>query len=352
MKSNIVIVGGGIIGLYSAYLLALRGIKPTLIDKGEFGHESSWAAGGILTPLLPWHYNEEVLFLTNNAEISYKQLADTLTVNTGIDIEFWQCGLTVITKDTSPIINWCQDHGTDYIHVDHPKTHVHLSKAAQLRTPRLIKALTTKLTSLGVKLLSNTEVNQCRSSKQRITGVDTNKGFIPCDNLVWCTGAWAPQIKHNSINITAPNITPIKGQMIALQHNNKQLLSNIIFKDGYYLIPRRDGLILVGSTLEDVGYEKSITAAAKQLLLEKSIDMVPALASAKITHHWAGLRPSSKNNLPTIGPHPKIEGLIYNCGHHRYGVTMAPKSAEIVVDWIINQGNSLNQEQQAYSLIN
>lgn len=351
MKSNIVIVGGGIIGLYSAYLLALRGIKSTLIDKGDFGKESTWAAGGILTPLLPWDYPEKILFLTQNVSSIYQDLATKLLHDTGYDIEHWVCGLTVFSNQTKRIQDWCKQNNVHYNNKVSEPSQVNLTEIAQVRTPILIKALVKQLQQLGVKLINNTSVTQCCIEHNKIVGIKTDTGMINTSKLIWATGAWASKINTANIQLRTPMIEPIKGQMIALENCPVQL-DNILFSDGHYLIPRKDGLILAGSTLEDVGFVNSITDHAKEILWKRSIEMMPELATSNIAHHWAGLRPGSKNNIPTIGPHPDIEGLFYNIGHFRYGISMAPKSCEILTDWILNDGRGLSAQEKSYSHLN
>ncbi len=352
MKSDVVIVGGGIIGLYSAYLLALDGVKLTLIDRGELGQESTWAAGGILSPLLPWDYSQEILFLTNNACDTYQQLAHELQAKADCNIEYWQCGLRIITDEVEMIQHWCrQHHYTLHVHAasdsQTPLNQLHLPDVAQVRTPLLINGLVKRLQTLGVKFLTNTQVTDCCIINNKLTGVKLSAGKIDTSTLIWATGAWTPSIHNDSINIQAPNITPIKGQVIALK-NSPITLKHILFKQGHYLIPRKDGLILAGSTLEDVGYEKTPTRAARDQLWKKSLDMMPELASCEISHHWTGLRPGSIDNIPTIGPHPGIDGLFFNCGHFRYGLTMAPTSCEILTKWILDDGKSLSPQERYY----
>jgi len=351
MKSDIVIVGGGIIGLYSAYLLALRGIKSTLIDKGDFGKESTWAAGGILTPLLPWDYSEKILFLTRNASGIYQNLAAKLLQDTNYDIEHWVCGLTVFSNKTAQIKDWCNQNNVHYKKENNHLSQVHLTDIAQIRTPILIKALIKQLENLGVTLLNNTSVTQCCIEHNKIIGIETSTGLINTSKLIWATGAWASKISPVNVQLCTPVIEPIKGQMIALENCPVQL-SSILFKNGHYLIPRKDGLILAGSTLENVGFVNSVTDLAKETLWKRSVDMMPELATSNITHHWAGLRPGSKDNIPTIGPHPDIEGLFYNIGHFRYGIAMAPKSCEILTKWIINDGRDLSEQEKFYSRFN
>lgn len=349
MKSDLVIIGGGIIGLYSAYVLAQRGINITLIDKGNFGQESSWVAGGILSPLLPWHYNQKVLSLTSNASNDYYNLSKDLAALTNVDIEYWKCGLTVLESCDDKIKQWCEDRNLTYRETyHHSQNSFHLSEIAQVRMPLVIKALLQYLQQKNVTLLSNTSVNSYQVYEHRILAVNTSAGDIHADHFLSATGAWIPEIADSNQQIRVPSITPIKGQVIAIQAI-PGLLKHITYKDGHYLIPRKDGLIIAGSTLEDVGYNKHITDTARDGLWKNSLSMLPRLSDYAITHQWAGLRPGSPDNIPTIGPHPEIKGLYLNCGHFRYGVAMAPKSAQIISQWILNNGNLLNEVERSYA---
>lgn len=355
MQTEVIIAGGGIIGLYTAYFLADSDVKITVVDRGQFGQESSWAAGGILTPLLPWEYSSPVTDLTANASVSYAQLADKLLAETGTNIEYWQCGLEVLHSDHYPSArDWCRRHRVIELSTEIPvnKTCIkelhtnlrgmHLPQVAQVRSPRLIKAMLTYLVQKGVDLLPNTELIECIVEQDQITGIQTSRGHIRTRQLVWATGAWAQQLKCSNRPITPPHVAPIRGQILAF--DGKRIgLDTIVYNQGHYLIPRKDGLILAGSTLEDVGFDKSITEAALLEMQQNSLALLPELATCDIVHQWSGLRPASSDNMPTIGPHPQIEGLYFNCGHFRYGIAMAPQSAKIIGDWVLQpDGQSLN----------
>ena len=349
MKQDLVIIGGGIIGLYSAYLLTRRGMTITLIDKGDFGRESSWVAGGILTPLLPWHYSEEVFSLTANASEDYFNLSNNLSALTNIDIEYWKCGLTIQQTCDQQITRWCSKHKLTCTQSSHPQpSDFHLPDIAQVRMPMVISALKDYLRQNNVTMLSHTLVNDYLIQEHRMLAVNTTMGVIHADHFLLATGAWLPEITSLNKNICVPTITPIKGQVIAFQAT-PGLLNHILYKDGYYLIPRKDGLIIAGSTIEDVGYNKQITDSARHSLWLNAVAMLPQLKNYSISHHWAGLRPGSKGNIPTIGPHPEIKGLYLNCDHFRYGVAMAPKSSHIISQWILNKGDSLDQEERSYA---
>ena len=349
MQTEVIIAGGGIIGLYTAYYLVSRDVKVTVIDRGSFGRGSSWAAGGILTPLLPWDYTPAVTDLTNDAASRYTDLSAELRTSTGIDTEFWRCGLEVLQSDQySNAKHWCQQHtvstSTTDVPSKNPRVHelhgsfngLSLPRVAQIRSPRLLQALSAHLATCGVNMISDTEIVECVIENDQVTGVRTPHARIQTDKLVWATGAWAGQIQSTHPYVTLPKVDPVRGQMIAFDGKSVGL-DTIIYNAGHYLIPRKDGLILAGSTLEHVGFDQSVTAAALLELQQKSLLLLPQLAACKITHQWSGLRPASNENIPTIGPHPHIKGLYFNCGHFRYGVAMAPKSAEIITDWIVPQ---------------
>jgi len=131
-------------------------------------------------------------------------------------------------------------------------------------------------------------------------------------------------------------VEPVRGQMIMYQ-TVPGLLRHITLDRGYYLIPRQNGLVLVGSTLEYVGFNKDTTATARAELQDRALALMPALADYDIVRHWAGLRPGTKDNIPFIGEHPKISGLFVNAGHFRNGVVMAPASAQLLVDCMLER---------------
>ena len=359
MKTDIVIVGGGVIGLYSAALLANNNLNITLIDQGPIGKESSWAAGGMLSPLLPWNYSDRTHYLTKQASHQYALLAESLNESTGIDIEYWKCGLTSFhQQETLLAERWCAQNNTPYstkypTNIDGLKPSVNdnsitLPDIAQVRSSKLIKALVNHLSRYGVNLMPNTKVQKLKVERNRIIGAHTSAGFINTEHLIWSTGAWASLLK-TSVDTFTPEVTPVRGQIIVF--DGKSIgLQTILYEQNHYLIPRKDGLILAGSTIEHVGFDKSITESARDDLMRKSLALIPKLQSCELVHHWSGLRPYSKSELPIIGPHPEIEGLYLNCGHYRYGIAMAPRSAEIVTKNILSSSTVNVPELASYAL--
>jgi glycine oxidase len=152
--------------------------------------------------------------------------------------------------------------------------------------------------------------------------------------VVIAGGAWSAALLRDT-GLDLP-VTPVRGQMIQFKAR-PGLLRHIVLDRDHYLVPRQDGLILAGSTLEHVGFDKSTTQAARDLLRERALQLVPALADCPIVRHWAGLRPGSKDGIPLIDEHPQIRGLYVNAGHYRNGVGMAPASARLLVDRILHR---------------
>ena len=134
----------------------------------------------------------------------------------------------------------------------------------------------------------------------------------------------------------AKTITPVRGQMLLFQAE-PGLLPHILYQDGVYLIPRRDGHIVVGSTVESVGFDKSTTESARQHLYTRAIQLLPELGNLAIIQQWSGLRPGAPDNIPTVARHPDIDNLFINAGHFRYGVTMAPSSAKLLTDLLLHR---------------
>lgn len=333
MKTDLIVVGGGIIGLYSAYTLALRGLNVTLLDRSKVGAECSSAAGGILTTLLPWNYTAEINYLISSAYHEYQQLSEQLLADTGVDIQLWQCGMQSVhnPKELDLAVSWCEHHDCDYSVQNGRLT---LKHTAQLVPSLLIKGLHTRIQQLGVTILEDTQVNNCSHTNGRVTGLDTSQGFMDCEKLLWTTGAWAKTLSAEQGAVEAPAVRPIKGQMIVFEAE-PGVLNQIVYRAGHYLIPRKNGHILAGSTLENSGYNQDVTPEARQLLLQQSTDLLPELADYPIIQHWSGLRPYSETERPIISEHSDIKGLYLNCGHHRYGICMAPKSAQLIADLIL-----------------
>ena len=329
-SQKVMVVGGGIMGCLTALALRDRGCQVTLVERNvvaaQTSGESSWAGAGILFPLLPWMYKDAVNQLAMDGARLYPALCERLLAETGIDPEYTQSGLQILPPfQETTAINWCESY---QVPVEKNANGLLLPTIAQVRPPHLLQALRQLLIQNGVFLLENTQLEPLANG-EKINSWKTTAGLtLEADAFVVTSGAWSfDLLKDTAINL---NIKPMRGQIL-LYENVPEKLENIIYSNGFYLVPRRDGLLLAGSTLEDVGFDKNTTEAVKQELQTKAESILPSLKHALIRKHWSGLRPGTPDNLPTIAAHPTIKNLYLNTGHFRYGLTMAPASAERVV---------------------
>jgi len=164
-----------------------------------------------------------------------------------------------------------------------------------------------------------------------VQGVETASGRLLADRVILTAGAWSGTLFPG-----LRKVEPVQGQMVAFRAP-PGLLSRIVLNRGHYLIPRRDGVVLAGSTVEYRGFDKKATAKAREQLHAEALKMVPALAGHPLVHHWAGLRPGSPEGIPLIGEHPRIGGLFINTGHFRNGVVTALASARLLADLIVGR---------------
>lgn len=350
MVSDFIVIGAGIIGLSTALRLLEEGASVTLLDRRKAGCEASWAGGGILSPLYPWNYSDSVTRLAAFSISRYPEWTTALHIATDIDPEYQICGLVILPPyDPKVAINWCSTHAIPLIylsssyHSESSWAHINdkrantqalfLPEIAQVRNPYLLQALYKRIRQLGGTIIEYCEVHELEIFDQKVRAIRTTLAEkFSANQYILSAGAWSRKILGRyALNLT---IKPICGQML-LYKLVENPLHSIVLQQDLYLIPRRDGHLLVGSTIEDIGFDKHITLNAKNRLSNWAEKILPQLKNTPPLKHWSGLRPAAPGNIPIIGPHPFLENLYINSGHFRYGVTMAPGSAEILVNNIL-----------------
>lgn len=333
MKADFLIIGGGVIGLSIARALRKRGAKRiTVVERGTCGQEASWAAAGMLAPNAETEYIDDFYRFCSASNALYPRFAEELKEETGIDIELRQTGTLELAFDevsAERLNNKYTLQREARIEVEslsqldilrlEPEVSstvtlgLHYPTDGHVENRKIVEALVAYARKNDIALLENTEW------KDR--DVASKKSF---GQVVLATGAWSPYIK------------PIRGQMLAFR-GSKGLLNKVIYGAGAYLVPRTDGRILVGATSEDVGFAKEVTRSAIRELTEAAIKTFPEMLNMPLIDSWSGFRPFAPDGLPVIG---EIEGKFIATGHYRNGILLAPLTAEIVADRMINGTDS------------
>ncbi len=339
-KRDCIVIGGGIIGMTTARELAARGLSVSLFDKGKLGMESSWAAGGILSPMRPWLEHPGSAKLSNAAKACYGDYLQELKEQTGIDPEYYRSGILVINAaDIAHARRWAGNNNISFFenHKKYlPTTHmpaksIFFPEVAQVRVSSLLKALYASLENLHVSILEDTAITGLDIDSGKCASVKTGAGKHYARSFVISAGAWSKKVLGEASDEV--KIKPVLGQMLCVKFPRQQL-ETMILDGGYYLIPRKDGHVLIGSTMEDVGFSKDTTQSARNDLMEWARGLWPEIADAKFIKHWSGLRPATDNGKPYLGKLKNYENMYINAGHFRKGILQAPICAKIIADLV------------------
>jgi glycine oxidase len=350
--AEVIIVGGGVIGLSIARELARRGVSDiVLFDKGELGQEASWAAGGILAPQVEADRADDFFNLATASRDLYPRFAQALHEETGIDVELDQTGTLYLGFNENDEVElrqrfaWQQRTGlrVQWLNSkDLRRLEPNISPEVrcalrfpddwQIENRKLVQALITANERLGVRLLPKCEVTSLRVERDRVAGVEVANGMISAAVVIVCAGAWTSSLTI-SVSSARIEIEPVRGQMLCFEPRT-QLAQHVIYSSRGYLVPRRDGRLLAGSTSEQVGFDNRVTEQAVNSISSMASEIVPALRTARLIDSWAGLRPRAIDDLPVIGPDVAVEGLFYATGHYRNGILLTPITAKLLADCV------------------
>jgi glycine oxidase len=342
---DVLIVGGGVIGLTTAYFLGRAGVSVCVIDKGDFGQEASWAGAGIIPPGDSDHARTAVDRLRAVSSAMFPRLSAELHELTGIDNGYLRCGGLEFLTETGAL----SDVGGQLLD---PKALLELESAlnpdlgaarflsemAQVRNPRHLKALVAACKACGVDLIPGCPAFGFDSSHGQVSAIRAAAGSLRAGRFLLATGAWTDGLL-DSLGVR-PGIYPVRGQIVLL-NAGIPLFRRILLQGPRYLVPRPDGRVLVGSTQEDVGFDKRTTAAAVADLLAFACGLVPSLATAPVERCWAGLRPASPDGLPFLGPVPGFDNLFLAAGHFRAGIQLSPGTALLLKEILLDQEPSV-----------
>jgi glycine oxidase len=340
---DVVVVGGGLIGCALAAELAGRGVGVVVLERDEPGSEASGAAAGMLTPQSEAHVRDAFFDLAVESRSMYSEWVARLTEETGLDVGYRRCGFLRcrFSEEEDADFDWQRALGLSVVAesgegasaraggrlspevkgafyfpddaVVDPRL---LTRAAWLSALRRGARVRTAVTVLGFVV----EKGVCR-------GVETSEGRVEAGAVVDAAGAWAAF--GGALPVRLP-IEPVRGQIVALRLP-EPAFEPLVSSSDVYLVPRPDGTVLLGATVERVGFHKAVTAEAVARLIDAALRLMPSLGDAAFATAWSGLRPATPDALPVLGASP-LPGLFFAAGHHRNGILLAPVTATIVAD--------------------
>jgi len=351
--SDVIVGGGGVIGLTIAWELASAGLKVCVLEQSQFGREASWAGAGMIPPgdlLHPATHQLAVLSTQLWPEISA-----VLRQQTGLSNGYRRCGgLLLEDRRSVPEIAaaWQERHifaevlDTRRIQEREPafsaatETAVWLPDMAQVRNPRHMKALQAACIQLGVELRPEEKVVRWeRGRNNTIAAIVTERNRFSAAEYVVAAGAWSARLLA-LLNIHLP-IEPVHGQML-LFHAEAPLFQHVIEQGSRYLVPRDDGRILVGATEERIGFEKRNTSETTTQLREFAISRIPALTNVPLEQQWSGFRPGCDLGHPVLGRSAEIDNLLIAAGHFRAGLSNSPGTALLMRQLILGEPTTID----------
>jgi glycine oxidase len=335
---DVIIVGGGIIGLSLSIALRKRGMSVLVVERGEPGREASHAAGGMLVDC-PLETPAPLQALATDSARLYPELAHELEIESGMKVDLRDFGTILFpsaehaNRDLEFVSSHSLPAALDQIE---PALNPGQGGALFLKErsvdPRALSAAAWKTAkNRGVDFSSGDSVTTVNLSDGQTSGVTTTKTSFFASKVVNCAGAWSGMIGPHAIPTR-----PVKGQMLCLAMPSRDLLKHVIRTPDVYLIPRTDGRLLVGATVEEAGFDKRTVPATIQRLHHAALERVPKLADAKILEDWAGLRPGTPDGLPILG-RTEVPGYYVATGHFRDGILLAPITAQVMAQVISDE---------------
>jgi glycine oxidase len=345
------IIGGGAVGLSLAYELARRGEKVRVIERGELGRESSWAGAGIIPPAIVRAQDPPLVQLGGHSYQMHIEWAERLKRDTGVDTGYHCRGAMYLAHDAS-VLGRLENDVAPFRSQDLPCEKLsaarlaelepalagamddgrvvagyHIPGEAQLRNPWYIRAVASACADLGVKITTGAPAEEFIVRDGLVREVRTPVGTFAAEKFCLTTGSWTARLGE-MIGLRMA-IKPIRGQ-IALLHPAQPVIKGIVYSGRKYFVAREEGRVLVGSTEEDVGFDKTTTSIVIRELLDWALNMAPGLNDATVETTWAGLRPHSADGQPYLGRSPNLANMYVAAGHYRWGLCLSPATAVVM----------------------
>lgn len=346
---DVVIVGGGIIGLSLAWSLRKHGAEVLVVEKGEPGREASYAAGGMLAPIDPHSPPLVQKFGMFSAGL-YREFVREIADESRMKVDFRHEGTIVLVPaeraGEAARVPGLRLLAQDEVARVEPGLEsggaaAFFLEEASVDPRALMAALLAAARHCGVEVAHGEAATGVAVEDGRATAVTAAKTKFPARAIVNCAGAWAAQVGPANLPVK-----PIRGQMLSLIPARRDVLRHVVRTGECYIVPRSDGRVVIGSTLEDAGFDKRTDAATIQRLHQAAARAIPALGEARLHEDWAGLRPATSDDLPILG-RMAVEGYYAATGHHREGILLAPATAQIMTELI--RGTALSFDIAPFS---
>jgi glycine oxidase len=353
---DVIVLGGGIAGCATALELAMRGARVTLLEAEQPGVRATGASAGMLAPQYEAGGPDPAFMLGIRARAEYGAFVRVVEELSEWPVGYRQDGMLVANRSEAESsharasLGWQAELGLRGAILSpeealalHPGLSPEvpswqwLPDEAQVDAQRLAVALGPAVQAAGGRLKLGEAVTEIVAGGGRVSGVRTASGDVhAADTVVLAAGAWSGGIAGLPRRLP---VRPVRGQILRLRPAAVPGWPLVATHDARYLVPRENGTVLVGSTMEDVGFDDTVTDEARLVLAEHAAALVPSLADAPIIERWAGLRPLTPDGWPILGPEPRLPGLFYATGHGRNGILLGPLSGRVVADLVL-QGAS------------
>ncbi len=358
--TDFLIIGGGVIGLTLARQLSLKGIQRiTILEKNQScGMEASNAAAGMLAPQSEADETDDFFDFCRASRDLYPHFSEQLLSETGVDIELDRSGTlyAAFTENDSAEIRrryeWQKKAGLNIEYLSAKETRraeafispdvreaLFFPNDWQVENRKLLAALQKYCELNQIQTIESVEIKSLLTENGKVIGAKSENDCFYAGKVILTTGAWTSLIKFGENAPSLIKVKPIRGQMLSYR-TAKRLFRKVIYSSRGYIVPRADGRILVGATVEDVGFDKSLTAGGTEFLRSNALEIAPNLVNLEIAESWAGLRPFAADGLPILGEFPEIENLFVATAHYRNGILLAPLTAKILADKIVENTNS------------
>jgi len=348
-RPTVAVVGAGICGLGIGWRLAAAGCRVDVFDSGEAGRGASWAAAGMLAARVETEPGEEPLLALNlESQAMWPAFAQELESVSNISLDYRDEGTLVVAAhrdDAAELRNTYEFHRSLGLEVQWltggqaRRMEPHLASGVsaavlsegdhQVDNRQLVLALREAFLQAGGNLHENTAVEAIDVEGQRVRGVQVDSRRHEADMVLLAAGAWSYDI-DGVPPAARPPVRPLKGQMLSLRMDPRApIMDHVLWGPGIYIVPRRDGTLILGATVEEKGFDTDLTAGGIFRLLEAAWEILPQIEELPINEMWVGFRPTSRDDAPILGPTP-VDGLVVATGHHRNGVLLAPLTIDAV----------------------